>query len=142
MSQWDEQSKAEPRVIVDTYSEELSSVTSSPGMVLVHKFGVRQNAYNRSVEERVLAVQTVCRRFQREISQLQDENVRLRAQLRTEQERTRELFERMAHDMKVMKNEINKIRLATQLNNNAIERIMTKEAKKNPAENPEITTEE
>ncbi len=123
MNQKDELTKTEPRVIVETYSEELSSATNSPWMVLVHKFGVRQNAYNRSVEERTQAVQSVCRRFQREINQLQEENDHLRTQLRLEQERTRLLFERMEHDMKVMKSEINKLRLATHLNNAAIERL-------------------
>lgn len=136
MSQRDERAKTEPRVIVDTYSEELSSATNSPWMVLVHKFGVRQNAYNRSVEERIQAVQSVCRRFQREINQLQEENDRLRSQMRMEQERTRLLFERMEHDMKVMKSEINKIRLATHLNNAAIERLTHTETDEN-AENTE-----
>jgi hypothetical protein len=118
----DAQDKTEPRVIVETYAEELSTVTSNPWMVLIHKFGKRQNAYNRSVEERIQAVQAVCRRFQCEIIQLRAENDRLAAQLKTEQERTRVLFERMEHDMKVMKGEINKIRLSTKLNNTAIER--------------------
>lgn len=122
MSQNEEQMK-ETRVIVETYSEELSSVTSSPGMVLVHKFGERQNAYNRSVEMRVQAVQAVCRRFQCEINELQEENIRLQAQLKLEQERTRELFERMAADMKVMKAEINKLRMYTKLNTAAIDRM-------------------
>ena len=41
-----EGTRAEERVIVETYSEELSTLSKSPSMVLVHKFGERQNAYN------------------------------------------------------------------------------------------------
>ncbi|MBQ8724197.1 MAG: hypothetical protein IJY74_00820 [Oscillospiraceae bacterium] len=115
--------RAEERVIVETYAEELTGVSGSPAMILVHKFGERQNAYNRNMETRMQAVQSVCRRFQGEINQLQDENDRLRAQLKMEQERNRQLFEKMAYDMKVMKTVLNEVRLTSRLNGNAIKRL-------------------
>ena len=74
------------------------------------------------------AVQSVCRRFQGEINQLQEENDRLRAELKMEQERNRQLFEKMAHDMKVMKTVLNEVRLTARLNGNAIKRLTESEA--------------
>ncbi len=115
--------RADERVIVETYAEELTSVSGSPAMILVHKFGERQNAYNRNMETRMQAVQSVCRRFQGEINQLQEENDHLRAELKMEQERNRQLFEKMAHDMKVMKTVLNEVRLTARLNGNAIKRL-------------------
>lgn len=120
--------RADERVIVETYAEELTSVSGSPAMILVHKFGERQNAYNRNMETRMQAVQSVCRRFQGEINQLQEENDRLRAELKMEQERNRQLFEKMAHDMKVMKTVLNEVRLTARLNGNAIKRLTESEA--------------
>ena len=120
--------RADERVIVETYAEELTGVSGSPAMILVHKFGERQNAYNRNMETRMQAVQSVCRRFQGEINQLQEENDRLRAELRMEQERNRQLFEKMAHDMKVMKTVLNEVRLTARLNGNAIKRLTECEA--------------
>lgn len=120
--------RADERVIVETYAEELTGVSGSPAMILVHKFGERQNAYNRNMETRMQAVQSVCRRFQGEINQLQEENDRLRAELRMEQERNRQLFEKMAHDMKVMKTVLNEVRLTSRLNGNAIKRLTECEA--------------
>lgn len=119
----DNRTKAEQRVIVETYSEELSELSRSPSMVLVHKFGERQNAYNRNMETRMQAVQSVCRRFQGEINALQEENDALRAELKIEKDRNRQLFEKMAHDMRMMKQEINKLRLYTELNTGAVKRI-------------------
>ncbi|MBO5226464.1 MAG: hypothetical protein J6B17_00080 [Ruminococcus sp.] len=115
--------RADERVIVETYAEELTGVSGSPAMILVHKFGERQNAYNRNMETRMQAVQSVCRRFQGEINQLQEENDHLRAELKMEQERNRQLFEKMAHDMKVMKTVLNEVRLTARLNGNAIKRL-------------------
>ena len=120
--------RADERVIVETYAEELTGVSGSPAMILVHKFGERQNAYNRNMETRMQAVQSVCRRFQGEINQLQEENDHLRAELRMEQERNRQLFEKMAHDMKVMKTVLNEVRLTARLNGNAIKRLTECEA--------------
>lgn len=120
--------RADERVIVETYAEELTGVSGSPAMILVHKFGERQNAYNRNMETRMQAVQSVCRRFQGEINQLQEENDRLRAELKMEQERNRQLFEKMAHDMKVMKTVLNEVRLTARLNGNAIKRLTECEA--------------
>ena len=120
--------RADERVIVETYAEELTGVSGSPAMILVHKFGERQNAYNRNMETRMQAVQSVCRRFQGEINQLQEENDRLRAELKMEQERNRQLFEKMAHDMKVMKTVLNEVRLTARLNGNAIKRLTESEA--------------
>jgi predicted nuclease with TOPRIM domain len=120
--------RADERVIVETYAEELTGVSGSPAMILVHKFGERQNAYNRNMETRMQAVQSVCRRFQGEINQLQEENDLLRAELRMEQERHRQLFEKMAHDMKVMKTVLNEVRLTARLNGNAIKRLTECEA--------------
>lgn len=120
--------RADERVIVETYAEELTGVSGSPAMILIHKFGERQNAYNRNMETRMQAVQSVCRRFQGEINQLQEENDRLRAELRMEQERNRQLFEKMAHDMKVMKTVLNEVRLTARLNGNAIKRLTECEA--------------
>lgn len=120
--------RADERVIVETYAEELTGVSGSPAMILVHKFGERQNAYNRNMETRMQAVQSVCRRFQGEINQLQEENDHLRAELKMEQERNRQLFEKMAHDMKVMKTVLNEVRLTARLNGNAIKRLTECEA--------------
>lgn len=114
----------EQRVIVETYSEELSGLSRNPSMILVHKFGERQNAYNRNMESRMQAVQSVCRRFQGEINRLQEENEQLRAELNIETNRNRELFEMMAAEIKKMQNEINKIRLTSKLNTNAIDKLM------------------
>ncbi len=110
--------KKEERVVIETYSEELMRVTSNPAMIFIHKFGERQNAYNRNMESRMQAVQSVCRRFQGEINSLKEENDRLRAQLEMEKKMNRELFERMANDMKVMQKVINELRLHTKLNTN------------------------
>jgi predicted RNase H-like nuclease (RuvC/YqgF family) len=119
----DDRSRLDQRVIVETYSEELTELSRSPSMVLVHKFGERQNAYNRNMETRMQAVQSVCRRFQGEINALQEENDTLRAELKLEKDRNRQLFEKMAKDMKNMQSVINTIRLYTDLNTNAIKRI-------------------
>ncbi len=119
----DDRSRLDQRVIVETYSEELTELSRSPSMVLVHKFGERQNAYNRNMETRMQAVQSVCRRFQVEINALQEENDTLRAELELEKNRNRELFDKMAKDMKNMQKVINTIRLYTDLNTNAIKRI-------------------
>lgn len=119
----DDRSRLDQRVIVETYSEELTELSRSPSMVLVHKFGERQNAYNRNMETRMQAVQSVCRRFQGEINALQEENDTLRAELKLEKDRNRQLFEKMAKDMKNMQGVINTIRLYTDLNTNAIKRI-------------------
>lgn len=116
--------KKEQRVVVETYSEELYGVSGNPSMVLVHKFGERQNAYNRNMESRMQAVQSVCRRFQGEISRLQEENERLRAELSIETNRNRDLFDRMAVEIKKMQGEINKLRLACKLNGNAVDTLM------------------
>lgn len=110
--------KKEERVIIETYSEELIRVTSNPAMIFVHKFGERQNAYNRNMEARMQAVQSVCRRFQGEINTLKEENDSLRAELEMEKKMNRELFERMANDMKVMQKVLNELRLHTKLNSN------------------------
>ncbi len=117
----DDRSKPDQRIIVETYSEELTGLSRSPSMILVHKFGERQNAYNRNMETRMQAVQSVCRRFQSEINTLQNENERLKAELRVETNRNRELFERMAAEIKKMENEINMIRLSAKLNSNNID---------------------
>ena len=130
--------RADERVIVETYAEELTGVSGSPAMILVHKFGERQNAYNRNMETRMQAVQSVCRRFQGEINQLQEENDHLRAELRMEQERNRQLFEKMAHDMKVMKTVLNEVRLTARLNGNAIKRLTECEAFNMP-ENDDVS---
>lgn len=130
--------RADERVIVETYAEELTGVSGSPAMILVHKFGERQNAYNRNMETRMQAVQSVCRRFQGEINQLQEENDRLRAELKMEQERNRQLFEKMAHDMKVMKTVLNEVRLTARLNGNAIKRLTESEAFSMP-ENDDVS---
>ena len=114
----------ELRVVVETYSEELYGVSGNPSMVLVHKFGERQNAYNRNMESRMQAVQSVCRRFQGEINRLQEENERLRAELSIETNRNRDLFDRMAVEIKKMQGEINKLRLACKLNGNAVDKLM------------------
>lgn len=116
--------KKEQRVVVETYSEELYGVSGNPSMVLVHKFGERQNAYNRNMESRMQAVQSVCRRFQGEINRLQEENERLRAELSIETNRNRDLFDRMAVEIKKMQGEINKLRLACKLNGNAVDTLM------------------
>lgn len=113
----------EQRIVVETYSEELYSVSGNPAMVLVHKFGERQNAYNRNMETRMQAVQSVCRRFQGEINNLQEENESLRAELSIEKNRNRDLFDRMATEIKKMQNEINRLRLSCQLNSNAADRM-------------------
>lgn len=122
----DERSRLDQRVIVETYSEELTELSRSPSMILVHKFGERQNAYNRNMETRMQAVQSVCRRFQGEINALHEENDTLRAELELERDRNRQLFEKMAKDMKNMQKVINTIRLYTDLNTNAIDRITGK----------------
>ncbi|MGN0630813.1 MAG: hypothetical protein ACI4JN_05745 [Ruminococcus sp.] len=114
----------EPRVVVETYSEELYGVSGNPSMVLVHKFGERQNAYNRNMETRMQAVQSVCRRFQGEINRLQEENEKLRAELSIETNRNHDLFDRMAAEIKKMQNEINKLRLSSKLNTNAVDKLM------------------
>ncbi len=114
--------KKEERVIIETYSDELMRVTSNPAMVFVHKFGQRQNAYNRNMETRMQAVQSVCRRFQGEINALQEENDKLRAELEMERSRSRELFERQAHDMSSMVKVIQDLRLRTKLDGNTCDR--------------------
>lgn len=111
------------RVIVETYSEQLSELSRNPSMVLVHKFGERQNAYNRNVESRLLAVQSACSRFHGEIRALQEENDRLRAELKMEKDRNRQLFEKVESDMKCIKQVVNKMRLYTDLNTKAIKRM-------------------
>ncbi len=112
----------EERVIIETYSDELMRVTSNPAMVFVHKFGQRQNAYNRNMETRMQAVQSVCRRFQGELNSLREENDTLRAELEMERNRSRELFERQAQDMIVMKKVIQDLRLRTKLDGNTCNR--------------------
>lgn len=114
--------KKEERVIIETYSDELMRITSNPAMVFVHKFGQRQNAYNRNMETRMQAVQSVCRRFQGEINSLREENDTLRAELELERNRSRELFERQAQDMIVIRKVVQDLRLRTKLDSNACER--------------------
>lgn len=114
---------SDERVIIETYSEELSGLSSNPSMVLVHKFGQRQNAYNRNIESRMQAVQSVCKRFQGEIHALQEENDILKANLKIERERNRELFERMAREIRNIEQEVNRLRLSTKLNTNTSTRL-------------------
>ncbi len=114
---------SDERVIIETYSEELSGLSSNPSMILVHKFGQRQNAYNRNIESRMQAVQSVCKRFQSEIHALQDENDILKANLKIERERNRELFECMAREIRKVKQEVNTQRLYNDLNGKNVTRL-------------------
>ena len=97
----------------------------------LHNFGVRQNAFNQSADRRIrelesenLQLRAEVRTLLQQTEELSQITKRQKDRLRQEENRNREIFGRVAAQMDKMQAEINRLRLSTQLNSNAIDRLL------------------
>ncbi len=120
------------RVMADTYMEEVWEQQAIKNWSKpLHNFGVRQNAFNQSADQRIrelesenLQLQTEVRTLLQRTEELLQITKRQKERLRQEEQRNREIFGRVAAEMDKMQAEINRLRLSTQLNSNAIDRLL------------------
>lgn len=120
------------RVMADTYMEEVWEQQAIKNWSKpLHNFGVRQNAFNQSADQRIrelesenLQLQTEVRTLLQRTEELSQITKRQKERLRQEEQRNREIFGRVAAEMDKMQAEINRLRLSTQLNSNAIDRLL------------------
>lgn len=120
-------------VVIDTYTEEIWNPEQEEILwaAPIHKFGVRQNEYNRNLIERLRAVESKNRqlssaydRILRENREIKEQNERLLNRIKTEEKKNREIFGRIAAEFDNMQQEINRVRLSAHLNGKSIERII------------------
>ena len=146
-----EEHTEQKRVMADPYMEEVweqQAVTnwSKP----MHNFGVRQNAFNQSADQRIRALEsenlqlrTQIRTLMQQTEELSQIAQRQKERLRQEEQRNREIFGRVAAMLDRMRNDLDRVRLSTQLNSNAIDRLMLEdEAEPEAVEEPLTTMEE
>ena len=76
----------------------------------IHVFGVRQNQINQGTAARLRALEIQIQRLEEE--------------LLAAKEREKKILGRVAAEMDTMQAEINRLRLSTQLNSNALDRIL------------------
>lgn len=120
------------RVMADTYMEEVWEQQAIKNWSKpLHNFGVRQNAFNQSADRRIRELESENLRLQAEIrvllqrtEELTQITKRQKERLRQEENRNREIFGRVAAQMDKMQAEMNRLRLSTQLNSNAIDRLL------------------
>ncbi len=141
------------RVMADTYMEEVWERQAIKNWSKpLHNFGVRQNAFNQSADRRIrelesenLQLHAEVRTLLQRTEELSQITKRQRERLRQEEQRNREIFGRVAAEMDKMQAEINRLRLSTQLNSNAIDRLLLQGGTESEEELPmtvEQTTEE
>ncbi|MGN1223817.1 MAG: hypothetical protein ACI4TG_01780 [Ruminococcus sp.] len=120
------------RVMADTYMEEVWEQQAIKNWSKpLHNFGVRQNAFNQSADRRIrelesenLQLRAEVRTLLQQTEELSQITKRQKDRLRQEENRNREIFGRVAAQMDKMQAEINRLRLSTQLNSNAIDRLL------------------
>lgn len=83
----------------------------------LHIFGVRQNQINRGTAARLRALEIENRTMEIRVQRLEEEVEAFSA-------RERKILGRVAAEMDAMQAEINRLRLSTQLNSNALDRIL------------------
>ena len=83
----------------------------------IHVFGMRQNQINRGTAARLRALEIQNRTLEIKIQRLEEELEGLAA-------REKKILGRVAAEMDTMQAEINRLRLSTQLNSNALDRIL------------------
>ena len=91
----------------------------------IHVFGLRQNQINLGTAARLRALEIQNRT-------LEIKNQRLEEELETLSVKEKKILGRVAAEMDAMQAEINRLRLSTQLNSNALDRIL-----KGPSETEE-----
>ena len=118
--------------MADTYTEEVWEQQAIKNWSKpLHNFGVRQNAFNQSADRRIrelesenLQLRAEVRTLLQQTEELSQITKRQKDRLRQEENRNREIFGRVAAQMDKMQAEINRLRLSTQLNSNAIDRLL------------------
>lgn len=83
----------------------------------IHVFGVRQNQINQGTAARLRALEIQNRTLEIQIQRLEEE-------LQATKDREKKILGRVAAEMDTMQAEINRLRLSTQLNSNALDRIL------------------
>lgn len=146
-----EERTEQKRVMADTYMEEVWEQQAVKNLSKpMHNFGVRQNAFNQSADQRIRALEsenlqlrTQIRTLMQQTEELSQIAQRQKERLRQEEQRNREIFGRVAAMLDRMRNDLDRVRLSTQLNSNAIDRLMLEdEAEPEAVEEPLTTMEE
>ena len=146
-----EEHTEQKRVMADTYMEEVWEQQAVKNWSKpMHNFGVRQNAFNQSADQRIRALEsenlqlrTQIRTLMQQTEELSQIVKRQKERLRQEEQRNREIFGRVAAMLDRMRNDLDRVRLSTQLNSNAIDRLMLEdEAEPEAIEEPLTTMEE
>ena len=146
-----EEHTEQKRVMADTYMEEVWEQQAVKNCAKpMHNFGVRQNAFNQSADQRIRALEsenlqlrTQIRTLMQQTEELSQIAQRQKERLRQEEQRNREIFGRVAAMLDRMRNDLDRVRLSTQLNSNAIDRLMLEdEAEPEAVEEPLTTMEE
>lgn len=102
----------------DAYAEEEweeQRIKSWPRQI--HTFGLRQNQINRGTAARLRALEIQNRTLEIKIQRLEEQIEALAV-------REKKILGRVAAEMDTMQAEINRLRLSTQLNSNALDRIL------------------
>lgn len=131
-----EEHTEQKRVMADTYMEEVWEQQAVKNWSKpMHNFGVRQNAFNQSADQRIRALEsenlqlrTQIRTLMQQTEELSQIAKRQKERLRQEEQRNREIFGRVAAMLDRMRNDLDRVRLSTQLNSNAIDRLMLEDA--------------
>jgi len=146
-----EEHTEQKRVMADTYMEEVWEQQAVKNWSKpMHNFGVRQNAFNQSADQRIRALEsenlqlrTQIRTLMQQTEELSQIAKRQKERLRQEEQRNREIFGRVAAMLDRMRNDLDRVRLSTQLNSNAIDRLMLEDAAEpEEIEEPLTTMEE
>lgn len=145
-----EEHTEQKRVMADTYMEEVWEQQAVKNWSKpMHNFGVRQNAFNQSADQRIRALEsenlqlrTQIRTLMQQTEELSQIVKRQKERLRQEEQRNREIFGRVAAMLDRMRNDLDRVRLSTQLNSNAIDRLMLEDAAEPEAIEEPLTTME
>lgn len=146
-----EEHTEQKRVMADTYMEEVWEQQAVKNWSKpMHNLGVRQNAFNQSADQRIRALEsenlqlrTQIRTLMQQTEELSQIAKRQKERLRQEEQRNREIFGRVAAMLDRMRNDLDRVRLSTQLNSNAIDRLMLEDAAEpEEIEEPLTTMEE
>ena len=145
-----EEHTEQKRVMADTYMEEVWEQQAVKNWSKpMHNFGVRQNAFNQSADQRIRALEsenlqlrTQIRTLMQQTEELSQIAQRQKERLRQEEQRNREIFGRVAAMLDRMRNDLDRVRLSTQLNSNAIDRLMLEDAAEPEAIEEPLTTME
>lgn len=145
-----EEHTEQKRVMADTYMEEVWEQQAVKNWSKpMHNFGVRQNAFNQSADQRIRALESENLQLRAQIRTLMQQTEELsqiakrqKERLRQEEQRNREIFGRVAAMLDRMRNDLDRVRLSTQLNSNAIDRLMLEDAAEPEAIEEPLTTME